>query len=327
LKTGAARLALRAEQEAGWQLGLKITPIGLTYTRKTFFRGRAVALVGDSFDVATLRALYESDPAAAVTELMAKMTRRLEALTLNLTQTEDLTLIDTAERLYAREKGFVEWRESEALGERIPRMQAFARGLAWLRHGDPHRHARLARAVMRYRKQAELLGAGEADVPPAYGLAGVTWYVLREAVVLGVGLPLALLALPFWYPPYAINRRVVHHLKVEESAVATYKLGLAMLLMPLTWLGWTVASLAVFDVRTALLVAVALPILGLILHRWSGRWEKVRQDTRLFLRVMRNPRSRDRLREQRAELVREFDEIVDSMRLANSLEVEKETAP
>ena len=39
LKTGAARIALRAEADSEWRLGLRIVPIGLTFTRKAFFRG------------------------------------------------------------------------------------------------------------------------------------------------------------------------------------------------------------------------------------------------------------------------------------------------
>ncbi|HEX6066442.1 MAG TPA: 1-acyl-sn-glycerol-3-phosphate acyltransferase, partial [Longimicrobiales bacterium] len=65
-KTGAARIAFKAEADAGWQLGLQIVPIGLTYTRKTFFRGRAVAVVGEAFRIAPYRASYESDTVAAV---------------------------------------------------------------------------------------------------------------------------------------------------------------------------------------------------------------------------------------------------------------------
>lgn len=313
LKTGAARIAFRAEADACWKLGLKITPIGLTYTRKTFFRGRAVALVGDAFDVAPYRAAYESDVAAAVNALTTDILQRLENLTLTLSQNEDVALIDTAERVYAREKGLAGWRDTSGLGERLPRMQAFGRGLAWLRANDPARHARLARAVKRYRQQADLLGAGEADVPPKYERSGVLRYVVREAVVLGVGLPLAAMALPFWYPPYALNRIIVNRLRVDDTGIATYKLGLAMILMPLAWLGWIALAWLLAGVRVALMVAIVLPLLGLVLHRWSGRWEKVKQDSELFLRVMRRRGAQDRLHVQRAELVKQFDDVVRQM--------------
>jgi 1-acyl-sn-glycerol-3-phosphate acyltransferase len=313
LKTGAARIAFRAEADANWQLGLRIVPIGLTYARKTFFRGRAVALVGESLRVDDMRELYEKDPAGAVTKLTTEFTRRLEMLTLTLAQTEDVALIDTAERLYAREKGLADWREADGLGERLPRMQAFARGLAWLREHEPARHARLTRAVRHYRKQADLLGAQEGDVPPRYEAGGLMWYVTREMVLLGAGLPLALLGLIFWYPPYALNRFIMNRLTVEETGIATYKLGLAMVLMPLALIAWVVAAWLYLGPRAALLAAVALPVLGLILHWWSGRWEKVKQDTALFVNVLTNPGAADRMKARRTALVQEFESVAREM--------------
>lgn len=308
-KTGAARIAFKAEADADWQLHLKIVPVGLTYTRKTFFRGRAAAVVGEPFAICDWRERYEADPVQAVKELTDLFTEKVQALTLNLARTEDAALIDTAERIYAREKEWAGWREAEALGERLPRMQAFARGLAWLREHDPARHARLAREVRYYRKLSEAIGVGEADVPPEYSRATVLRYVLREAFTLGIGLPLAGIALLFWYPPYALNRWIVSRLNVEESGIATYKLGLSMLLMPLTLAAWSAFAFMQFGWSGLILALLVLPLLGLVLHRWSGRWHRFRQDARLFLAVTRHPRTQQELREQRARLVREFDDV------------------
>jgi glycerol-3-phosphate O-acyltransferase / dihydroxyacetone phosphate acyltransferase len=55
LRTGAARIAFQAEEESGWSLGLQILPVGLTYVRKTLFRGRVVAEVGQPIRVADWR--------------------------------------------------------------------------------------------------------------------------------------------------------------------------------------------------------------------------------------------------------------------------------
>jgi 1-acyl-sn-glycerol-3-phosphate acyltransferase len=309
LKTGAARIAFKAEADAGWTLRLKVVPVGITYSRKTFFRGRAGALIGEPFEIAQWRASYENNPTQAVKELTDEFTERLEALTLNLASREDAELIDVAERLYVREKGLATWREVQGPGHRLSRLQAFARGLAWLREHDPARHARLTRSVRHYRAVSDALGAGEGDVPPAYQPANVVRYVAREAFMLGVALPLAAVAMVVWYPPYALNRAIVKRLKVEESGVATYKLGLSMLLLPLTLLLWC-ALVYVYVSASGLLIAIiALPLLGWVLHRWAGRWHRVKQDARLFLTVSAHPRTTQKLAEQRTALVREFDEI------------------
>jgi glycerol-3-phosphate O-acyltransferase / dihydroxyacetone phosphate acyltransferase len=104
LRTGAARIALSAESGSGWSLGLRIVPIGLTYMRKTAFRSRVLAVIGEPFGIAQLRDSYEADPAAAVRTLTDEIARRLHAVTLNLTEQRDAELIDTAERLYVREQ-------------------------------------------------------------------------------------------------------------------------------------------------------------------------------------------------------------------------------
>jgi hypothetical protein len=261
------------------------------------------------FRIAAYRASYEADTVAAVKELTDEFTRRIAELTLNLTTREDAALIDTAERLYAREKGLATWRTAEGLGERLPRLQAFARGLAWLRDHDPGRHERLARTVQQYRSLSEALGAGEGDVPPRYSAMAVLRYIAREALMLGIGLPLAALGMVFWYPPYALNRAIVSRLDIEESGVATYKLGLSMLLMPLALVIWSVLAYTQLGAWGLLAALIGLPLLGWVLHRWSGRWHRVAQDARLFLNVTSHPRMRQKLAEQRAGLVREFDDV------------------
>jgi glycerol-3-phosphate O-acyltransferase / dihydroxyacetone phosphate acyltransferase len=309
LKTGAARIAFKAEADANWQLGLKIVPVGLTYARKTFFRGRAVAVIGEAFEIAQWKTSYETDPIAAVKALTDTFTQKLEALTLTLTENEDAELIDSAERLYAREKGLATWREADGLGERLPRMQAFARGLAWLRTNDPARHRKLERSVKRYRSLSRTLGASEGDVPPSYPVGSVLRYITREAFMILVGLPLAALGMIFWYPPYALNRFIVSRINVEETGVATYKLGLSMLLMPLTLIVWSAIAFFYFGIRGLIFALIVLPTVGLALHRWGARWDRVAQDTRLFFNVTAHPRTRQKLAAQRAELVREFDDV------------------
>lgn len=317
IRTGAARIALKAEADAGWELGLLVVPVGLTYTRKTMFRGRAVAAVGGGLPVASYRAAYEADPVEAVRALTEAITRLLEGLTLNLAHADDVQLIATAERLYAREKRWAGWREREPLSARLPRLQAFAEALAWLRAHDPDRHARLDRAVRKHQRRLAMLRAGDADIPPRYTVGAVVRYVIREALLLALTLPLGLLGIIAWAPPYQLTRFVLRRMpRPKEDVVATYKLGAAMVAYPLFHLAWAAAAFLLWGLAPAIIVAVALWPLGLLAIFWKSRWDRVLEDTRLFLRLVRNRGRRERIAAERRELVAEFDAVREAMRQA-----------
>ena len=313
LRTGAARIALGAESAADWRLGLRIVPVGITYRRKSLFRGRALATIGQAFTIERHRDAFDADPAAAVRALTDEIARALEDVTLNLTRVEDEALVETAERLYVRAKGHARWRERDPLADRLPRLQAFARGLAWLRANDAPRFERLARDVRAYQRRARLLGAAEADVPPRYGTLGVLRYAVVELVVLGIGLPLAALGALLWYPAYSAPRVAVRRIRPEPEAIATYKLATGFVAMPLTVVIAAAAAWVLGGVWWGIGTAVAVPVLGLLALGWRERFERVREDARLFFRVLRHPRGRDRLAAQRDRLVAEFDDVLRAM--------------
>jgi glycerol-3-phosphate O-acyltransferase / dihydroxyacetone phosphate acyltransferase len=311
LRTGAARIALRAEQESDWQLGLRIVPIGLTFHRKHLFRGRALAMIGEPFGIGALRAAYDADPAEAVRSLTHQITERLEAVTLNVAEHRDADLIDTAERLYVREKGAAGWREREALAERVPRLRAFARGLAWLREHDPERHQRLARAVGRYRRRTELFGAHEGDVPPRYAFGATLSYVLAEGAVLLLLAPVALVGSIIWYPTYFAPSITLRRVRPQHEVVATYKLATAFVMVPATLVAGAIIGALVAGVRGALIAAVLLPVVGLVTLAWHDRLQRVREDARLYYRALLKKDQRERLARDRAALAREFDDLIE----------------
>ncbi|HEX6694476.1 MAG TPA: 1-acyl-sn-glycerol-3-phosphate acyltransferase [Longimicrobiales bacterium] len=309
LRTGAARIALRAEAERDWTLGLRIVPIGLTYARKTQFRGRTLARVGAPITIAHYRDAYEADPQAAVRALTADIAAALESVTLNFTAQEDADLVDVAERLYSRETGQARWRERDPLRERLPRMQAFARGLAWLRAHDPERHKRLARDVRRYGRYTRLFGAAEGDVPPSYRFWPTLRYVLVETAVLLLGLPLGVIGSILWYPAWIAPKYSLKLIRPGHDAIATYKLATGFVAVPATLLLVFVITARLADLRWAAAAAAIAVALGFVTIAWRERWQRVRADSLLFLRVLTRSRERALLAEQRAALVAEFESI------------------
>jgi glycerol-3-phosphate O-acyltransferase / dihydroxyacetone phosphate acyltransferase len=310
LRTGAARIALRAEAESHWQLGLRVVPIGLTFQRKDLFRGRVLAMIGEPFTIEHLEERYATDAQAAARTLTDLIAVRLAAVTLNVAQHRDAELIDTAERLYVREKGAAGWRERDALAERVPRLRAFARGLDWLREHEPERYHTLERAVARYRRRAELLGVHEGDVPPRYPFGATLGYILAEGAFLLLLAPVALIGTAVWYATYRAPALTLRFARPEHEAVATCKLATGFVMVPLTVLICTTAGAVLAGARGALLAAVLAPLIGFATLAWYDRLGRVTEDARLYFRVLFRRDHRERLARDRARMTAEFDELV-----------------
>lgn len=309
LRTGAARIALQAESGGAWELGLRVQPVGLTYRRKHRFRGSVLAVFGEPFQVAGWREAYEADPREAARALTDEIARRLERITLNFDHPDEAELVEVAERLYSRERGMAQPRQRVGMAERLPRLQAFAEGVRWLRETDPEAFSRLERSVQRYQRLLTFFGAREGDVPKRYRPAAVAAYAVRQLLLLGVVLPLALIGAGVWLVPTMATRLLAPRFRPELDQVATYKLGVAVIAFPI-WLLLMLGGIAlVASTGWALLALGVLPALGLAAVAWRDRQARVREDLRIFLRVLRHPSGRDRLAEQREQLASEFDRL------------------
>lgn len=313
LRTGAARIALGAEHESGWALGVQIVPVGLTYQRKSLFRGRALAVIGRPFTITHLRELHEHDPPAAVRRLTDEIADQLHAVTLNVGEQRDAELIDTAERMYVREKGVSGFRVRDPLAERLPRLRAFARGVEWLRDHDPARYQRLARAVARYRRRAELLGVSEGDVPRGYSFLATLRYVVANGALLLLLLPPALLGTIVWYPTYLAPNATLRLVQPEFEAIATYKFATGCAAVPITTAVLMLIAALFLGWEGALLAAVIVPLSGFAAIAWHDRRKQIAEDVRLFFRVLFRRDHRERLARDRARLVAEFDQLVDAV--------------
>ncbi len=104
LKSGAARVALAAEQGSGWRLGVQIVPVGLTYARRQSFRSSVVAAVGTPIRVADWRPAYRSNPNRAAVELTRSIAQGLRRVTLNLEDASHRPLVEVADLISSRER-------------------------------------------------------------------------------------------------------------------------------------------------------------------------------------------------------------------------------
>jgi len=308
LKTGAARIALRAEAASDWRLGLRIVPIGLAYKRKTAFRGRAAALVGEPLSVAPWQEAYRRDNVAAAQALTATIATALERVTLRLSDTVDAELLVAAEALYAVERGLAPRRDGE-LAAHLPRLKLFEGGVHWLRAHDPERLERLEAAVGSYRSRLARLGIAVGELPERHPAHKTLRSIGTQALIAGLELPLACLGIAAWYLPYASPRPVLLFYEPVYEARATFKLVTGMLAFPLAYAAWLVLAWRLGGGPVAGAAAVILPLAGLSTLHWRRHWDEFVQDLRFLRRALRRHGLAAQLRSRREAIAAEIDRV------------------
>ncbi len=313
VRTGAARIALGAEGRAGFRLGVRVVPLGLTYRNKHRFRGDAVVEVGKPIPVDDLADLHGKDPVAAVRELTGRIGRALESLTINVESWEDLPLIEAAEDIYALERPPEERDASRSLKDRLPRLRRFADGLALLRETQAARVTTLANRVAAYHDRLERLGLTPADLDARYSPTRVLRFTLRNLAAILFGLPLATVGAVVFYLPYQFPRFVVAVVDPPLDVVATVKILASCVIFPLWYLGLLLLSGLTVGVVPTSIAAVALPVVGLYAVHFRERREEAFEDAAVFLRLVTRRALRDRLLGRRAELARQIEVLRDEV--------------
>lgn len=242
LKTGAARIALDAEDRHG-PLGVRILPVGLVFDAKHKFRSRVLVQVGDPLEPAPELARYRTAPEgdegdenrrAAVRDLTGRIDGALSEVTLSYESWEEARLIALAADLYQRRE--LELPSLGKLDESFGRRQAFARGYRELGKSHPEQTQAVTRAVEEYDAMLRAFRLRDRQVAARYPPIGVLRFLARTLFTMLVLLPLAAVGTVLNYLPYRVLGWIASRFEDLPDQQATYKVFPGLVLYPLTWL-------------------------------------------------------------------------------------------
>ena len=302
LKTGCARIALDAVAKGA---KVRIVPIGITYGEKNRFKSLVHVEVGATLEVASFSKGQGSADADAVRRLTDAIAAGLSAITLNLEQWEDLPLVETAEALYALDKG-------DRAGD-VERQKAFARGLSLLRAEQPERFDALKAEVTSFRRRLDLVQVRPEELTFQYRPATVARFVLRNLVWL-FGLPLVLAGMVVFFVPYWIPISLVVATKPEKDTESTVKVLTLLLLAPFWWallvgLAWWYGGPI-----AGLVTLGAVPALALFTRWYLERRAAALRDARVFFLFFSRQRLKARLLAEGATLAKQVDAVAEELR-------------
>lgn len=103
-KTGTARIAFGAESRNNWELGVKIVPIGLSYSAPDQFRSNVVVNCGEAVWPRDWADAWRQHPERAVKDFTDELQRRVTALTIHARDEEGEKFIGRLEEILANEQ-------------------------------------------------------------------------------------------------------------------------------------------------------------------------------------------------------------------------------
>jgi len=296
LKTGAARIALEARDEAHVD-HLHIVPIGLTFERKEAPRTRVLVQIGEAIALDEWRA----DGDAAASRLTDEIDARLRRVTLNYETVDDASRARALSSLFA-----ALWREGlEPVGhprsmrvdvsvaERIEEAR-----LALSRSGDDSLRGRadaLLRSVAELEEVLRRHGVALEDVSVSSDRRHAVPFVLRELWIIALGGPIALWGIINHWIPFNAARMIARRSieSAADPAMRTIVAGAALVLAFYTAQGVAVAAVAGWV--PALVYIVSLPLAADVNFLLRDRRRRALQRARTYLLFRRRPKLHARL--------------------------------
>lgn len=244
LKTGAARIALGAEAEHAFSLGVLLVPASLHYEDKATFRSSALVVLGPPISVAELRADYEKDERATVQALTERVRAQMDEV---VAQAETRELLDGVARV-AEWTGDPDAGPAAKQARTVTLLHAYR---AWSVK-DPERTARVTQKARSYTRMLRRLGVSDPwDVEIGSISASKAVRVTLTLLVLA---PLAIVGALAGWLPYRFTGRVAARVTKDEDVLGTVKLLGGALFLAVAWavesalvgyfIGWWLAPLA-----------------------------------------------------------------------------------
>jgi 1-acyl-sn-glycerol-3-phosphate acyltransferase len=270
LKTGAARIALGAADEAGVR-GITIVPVGLVYDDRGRFRSDTEIHFGTPIAIDDHLDAYRADPTGTVRAVTDLLADRLAAVTVNHGSAEEAALVDRAAVLALAD----EPSGARSFGRRNELRRALARA-------DADEYRELALTVDAHLCDLDAIGLRERwiDVPlfaEAPSRAATSRHATAAALapLAGIGV---LANAPVLLGAWVASRRVR-----GEAWQATVKGVAGTFLCPLTW----AAEYALLARRVGRGPALALTATGAAAGLGFLSWRQRRDQVRPARQVMR----------------------------------------
>lgn len=277
IKTGTARMAFQAESDGDFKVGVKIQPVGITYSDPTLFRSTVTVVFGEPLLVGDLKSIWEQDPREGVEECTLAIEAALRSVSVSINDKEHALLVERIAWLY---------RAGGRGGDDFERFSTIAKNVERIAGTAPVKRQEIEDELSRFEKLCSAMAVEPEDSFEVIPRVTDPIYSLKMWLLA----PAVLIAIAVYRFPYRLIGRIVRRVCSDPVYIASTKFFLGMIIFPL----WTLllASILVLmgsSIATTIVICIGFVCSALLANRFmpelriwalSRFWPGTRSETR-----------------------------------------------
>jgi 1-acyl-sn-glycerol-3-phosphate acyltransferase len=285
LKTGAARIALEAEERYDFRLGVRLVPVGLTFPERSRFRSTLGIQVGKAISLEPYYEHYSKEPQETVREVTHMLQETIKTQMLHLDHLELAGLFADIDSVYREDLIEVIRESGSPLGstsDPIAVQRRIADAVEYFYRHEPRVFERTDKRVRRYMTGLRRLRLRDEALRDFEGR--LSWFVWLAGVVPWalIGLPIAFYGTVNNFLPWLLTRGIARRLSKTPQSLAQSKIYSGMAVFPVFYAIQIYGCWRWLGTLPAVVYGMSLPILGLFA---VGFWRRTRAVWRILAGV------------------------------------------
>jgi len=294
LKKGICRVAFQSDEATGFNLNIKIIPVGLEFSNYSRVRQVLTVVYGKPIEVSQFYGLYKVSPEKALNELRARLSNEMKRNMVHIESEEDYEAIDEL-------RSMIDGRFSDDI--RFPKLfrdRTLIKKMNLLKSSDPSVYERICSLSLQIKKKAKDLNTDyrlleKKKHPLGWLIAGMVGiFVTFPLFIYGNIFNLTFLEIP------NLQIRKIKDPQFHSSIRYAISLILAFVFLPL----YLILSLIIFSPWwLGLLIFLTLPLSGLFAWNYYLQFRRITGGFRVRSLIKNKDKEYDLLRRNHDELV------------------------
>jgi glycerol-3-phosphate O-acyltransferase/dihydroxyacetone phosphate acyltransferase len=310
VKSGAARIALGAEERNDFNLGIKIIVIGLNYSDNGKFQSNVLVNIGEPISIKEYKEQYTTDPIKTAKKISNQIKEGLETLTVSLQEEESDVLVKRVEEVYktqvleeigAPKKNKIhDFRVTKAICDYL---EYFKTNAPWKLHF-------IKEKVDNYYNELEKIGMTDSQLRRITSGKNMVNQTILNLFYFILAFPVFLAGLITNYLPYGLTIFITRKI----SPYLEYRVAIAMIagmfLFLFNIIGLVLLSNFLFDsFWLNCLLVVAIPLTGLFAYKYNQHFIKIVKRWKMFTLFYKKATLVSKIVQMRSEIITEFENL------------------